>query len=115
MPTLRRVALLTTLLLPLFAAAWPVFSGEATTESQQHLLSDIKYLASDELEGRGVGTKGLDLAADYIRDQFAKAGLNVVSAKGEAFQKFKMTTSSSLTGLSLFQSNPEPSDQSTIE
>src|SRR3954464_4608220 len=28
----------------------------------------LTYLASDELEGRGVGTKGLDLAADYIAD-----------------------------------------------
>jgi len=49
MPTRRRFGLLAAILLPLFAIAWPVFSGEATTESQQHLLSDIKYLASDEL------------------------------------------------------------------
>ena len=30
--------------------------------------TSAKYLSSDELEGRGVGTKGLDLAADYIAD-----------------------------------------------
>ena len=32
-----------------------------------------QYLASDELEGRGIDTKGLDKAADYIAKQFAEA------------------------------------------
>lgn len=89
------------------AAVLPAFS-DAPGESQQHLLQDIKYLASDDLEGRGIGTKGLDLAAAYIRDQFAKAGLNVASVKGDAFQKFEMTTGSSLgTPNSLDLSGPE--------
>jgi hypothetical protein len=61
-------------------------------ESQTHLLNDIKYLASDELEGRGIGTKGLNKAADYIRDQFKAAGLDVTRVNGGAFQFFKMTT-----------------------
>ncbi len=56
------------------------------------LLSDVKYLASDALEGRGVGSKGLDLAADFIRDQFAAAGLNVTRVNGGAFQVFTMAT-----------------------
>ena len=39
------------------------------------MLKDIEYLASDELAGRGLGTVGLDKAADYIAKQFADAGL----------------------------------------
>ncbi|MAF84106.1 MAG: M20/M25/M40 family metallo-hydrolase [Gammaproteobacteria bacterium] len=46
----------------------PVFSRE-------RLLEHIQYLASDELEGRGLGTPGLAKAADYIADQFKAAGL----------------------------------------
>ncbi|HXZ16448.1 MAG TPA: PA domain-containing protein, partial [Roseiarcus sp.] len=61
-------------------------------ESQTHLLNDIKYLASDELEGRGIGTNGLNKAADYIREQFKEAGLDVTQVNGGAFQFFKMTT-----------------------
>ena len=53
-------------------------------ESQNHLLNDIKYLASDELEGRGIGTKGLNKAADYIREQFKDAGLDVKIRPGTA-------------------------------
>ncbi len=77
--------------LTLVAVAWltPVF-GEAAPQMKDRLLNDIKYLASDELEGRGVGTKGLSLAADYVRRQFEKAGLDVTRINGRAFQSFTM-------------------------
>lgn len=65
--------------------------GDAVTEAETRLLDQVKYLASDELEGRGVGTKGLDKAADFVRDEFEKAGLNVSAVDGDAFQQFKMT------------------------
>ena len=85
--------------IPVFAAAIltlacfaPVCSGDAAAEAEQRLLTDIKYLASDELEGRGVGLKGLDVAADYIRDEFAKAGLAVNAVGGGPFQTFTMST-----------------------
>ncbi len=70
----------------------PRVPADTPSESQRHLLNDIKYLASDELEGRGIGTKGLNKAADYIRDQFKEAGLDVTQVNGGAFQFFKMTT-----------------------
>ncbi|MCP4002183.1 MAG: M20/M25/M40 family metallo-hydrolase, partial [Gammaproteobacteria bacterium] len=43
--------------------------------SEARMLKDIAYLASDELAGRGLGTEGLDKAADYIAGQFSDAGL----------------------------------------
>src|SRR6266478_3426235 len=54
--TSRFIPLFTTALLALAGLA-PVYSGDAVAESEQRLLTDIKYLASDELEGRGVGLK----------------------------------------------------------
>lgn len=62
----------------------------AAPVSQERLRDDLKILASDEYEGRGIGTKGIDRAAEYISDQFAKAGLNVVSAGGDAYQEFEV-------------------------
>lgn len=35
----------------------------------------VSYLASDELEGRGLGTKGASLAKEYIASEFESAGL----------------------------------------
>src|SRR5579863_10108951 len=35
----------------------------------------VQFLADDKLEGRDVGTKGYDAAADYVVKQFERAGL----------------------------------------
>ena len=71
------------------AAAWP---AKAVPGTQDRLKTDLQYLSSDKLEGRGVGTKGLNLAADYIRNQFRRAGLAVKRVDGDAFQKFSLVT-----------------------
>ena len=69
-------------------------NNAANTERR---LSDAdRYLASDELEGRGLGTKGIDLAAEYIADQFAEAGLKTQLYDGTPFQKFNMVTGTDL-------------------
>ncbi|HET9387248.1 MAG TPA: M20/M25/M40 family metallo-hydrolase [Gemmatimonadales bacterium] len=41
----------------------------------RRVLADVRYLADDAQEGRGVGTAGLGRAGAYIRDGFARAGL----------------------------------------
>jgi hypothetical protein len=53
----------------------------------ERVTADLKYLADDRREGRGLGTAGLDSAAQYVAEQFARIGL----APGEAdgfFQPF---------------------------
>ena len=72
----RIVAVLGCSLLLVAAVAMPL-RGEALLETKARLLDDVKYLASDELEGRGPGTNGINLAAKFIKEQFAKAGLAV--------------------------------------
>ena len=52
----------------------------------------VTYLASDELEGRRIGTPGLQKAADYIADAFGKLGLQSVPGLDGYFQPFTMTT-----------------------
>lgn len=71
-------------------------AAELTGTAEDRLSKDLKYLADDKLEGRGVGTDGLNLAADYIRDQFQAAGLDVTAVDGGAFQKFTMVTGTKL-------------------
>ncbi len=46
----------------------PVFSSRA-------LMEHVTFLASPELEGRGVGGDGLQKAAEYVAQRFAAAGL----------------------------------------
>lgn len=82
--SLRLIALLT-----LLAACLPTWSdqaGPAPEISVDRIRADIKYLASDQLQGRGVGSRGEELAVDYIREQFTKAGLKPAGEKGTFFQ-----------------------------
>jgi hypothetical protein len=65
-------------------------SAEDASSSRDRILADIQYLAADEREGRGIGTRGLDDAADYVRDQFQKAGLKPGLPDGGYFQNFDM-------------------------
>ena len=41
----------------------------------RRVLADVRFLADDAQEGRGVGTAGLERAGAYIRETFARAGL----------------------------------------
>lgn len=74
-----------TLLLALLAAA--ACSQEI---SGARIRAHVKFLASDLLEGRGVGTRGGDLATEYLASQFAIAGLKPAGDNGSYFQKVPM-------------------------
>lgn len=58
----------------------------------RELQSHVQYLASDELEGRGSGTKGNTLAAEYIANQFSQYGLLPYGDNGTYFQTFSVLT-----------------------
>ncbi len=69
---------------------------KAAGSSETRLLDSVRYLSSDDLEGRGVGTHGLDLAAQYIASQFEQMGLKTALFDGSPFQKFPMTVGTEL-------------------
>jgi hypothetical protein len=53
------------------------------------LLAHVRWLADPAREGRGFGSPGLAATADYIRDQFAAAGLRPGGVDGGWFQPFR--------------------------
>ena len=87
-------------LIPMIAAAACLIAAAARAEEQtaleSRLLTGLKYLASDELGGRGVGTPGLEKAADFIRNEFSQAGLRTDLFDGSPFQPFEITLKSEL-------------------
>src|SRR5262245_41559139 len=56
----------------------------------RRVLADVRYLADDAREGRGVGTRGIEDAAQYIADGFKRAGLAPAGADNSFFQPFTL-------------------------
>jgi acetylornithine deacetylase/succinyl-diaminopimelate desuccinylase-like protein len=57
---------------------------------------DVFFLASPDCEGRGIETKGIERAANYIVESFRTSGLKPGMKDGTYFQPFSVTMSSSL-------------------
>ena len=64
-------------------------SAEPPTGSVERLKADVYYLASGTLEGRGISTPGVDLAARHIRAEFRRIGLKSGTPDGSYFQPFE--------------------------
>lgn len=81
------------------AADEAVTPGEAVTAEEavskeaivSRVRADIEYFASDELEGRGIETKGIELAAERILAEYEKFGLNPGMPDGSFRQSFPVT------------------------
>ncbi len=70
--------------------ATAALSTEPGDISGENMRAHVKYLASDALEGRGVGTHGEKLATEYIAEQFKLAGAKPAGANGTYFQRVPM-------------------------
>jgi len=64
--------------------------------SAEDLRSHVRFLASDELEGRGSGTEGNVKAAQYIVTQFEKHGLSPGGDNGSYLQTFDFVSGVSM-------------------
>ena len=78
----------------MFVRAWAVailtfsaFAAEDPHVSPENLRARVQYLASDRLEGRGVGTNGGKLATEYIASQLKAAGVPPAGDHGSYFQR----------------------------
>ena len=65
-----------------------LYSQSSPQITAGELQKHVKYLASDELEGRRVGSKGANAAADYIANELKTYGLKPLGDKGTYFQNF---------------------------
>ena len=76
----------------------------------EKIRAHVKFLSSDLLEGRGMGQRGSDIAAEYIATQFALDGLKPAGDQGTYFQEVPMVSVTTLpdTTLSLVPKNGEP-------
>jgi hypothetical protein len=70
--------------------------AEDAAAIEARLADAARYLASEELEGRGLGSKGLDLAAEFIAARFADYRLKTDLYDGKPFQNFTVESAAQL-------------------
>lgn len=68
-----------------------------------YFFKHLKYLASDELKGRDVGSEGFNMAASYVAEEFKKNGMLPFGDSGTYFQKISFLKPSIITSSIKFQ------------
>lgn len=58
--------------------------------SENDLRAHIKFLSEDQLEGRGTGARGGEIAAQYLAAQLEAMGLKGAAPKGSYFQQVSL-------------------------
>src|SRR6266849_182299 len=91
-PRTKITAVALSLLTLFWLSAWALEIPAPLTPATDPLREHVRYLASDELMGRGVDTSGIKLARDYIAGQFARYGLEPGGDNGTYFQGFEVVT-----------------------
>ena len=92
----RHLFILAVLLTSLTGLVWASDKAPVTSnaklfdalESETRIMSDIYFLTSDECEGRGSTTAGINKAADYIASRLKQAGLKPAGVDGTYFQPY---------------------------
>lgn len=69
----------------------PANAADARTEAIERVGEDVRYLASDKLEGRGIQTDGIHLAADHILKEYRQHGLKPAMPDGTFKQAFDIS------------------------
>src|SRR5947208_11584591 len=75
--------------------------GQDTAVSARRIREHTRFLASDLLEGRGVGQRGGQLATEYIATQLALAGAKPAGENGTYFQKVPLVGVETAPGVHL--------------
>jgi len=68
---------------------WAAKAHTAKVDPEK-IRAHVKYLSSEELEGRGTGQKGGDMAAAYIANEFKSYGLSPAGENATYFQNVPM-------------------------
>jgi len=90
-------ATIATLVLFLTGSISPATHQSSQTQfSAEEFIEPIKYLASDQLQGRGDGTPQLDEAANYLAKHFRKVGLKPAGDDGTFLQHFTLVVGAKL-------------------
>lgn len=82
-----------------------IFALGVVGQQPARIQQDVKYLASDELEGRLTGSKGATQAARYIAKEFSRLGLKPLIQKANGTDNRYLQKFPYIAGVSLGKGN----------
>ena len=82
----------------------------AASIDSEKMRAHVRFLSLDLLEGRGPGTRGAELAAEYIATQFAVAGVEPAGDNGTYFQSVPLMAVHTIEDKTKFSLVPEKGD-----
>ena len=93
----RRILSVAIFIAALCSAFAPVYSETLSPDwtralSAVEYFKHVRFLASDDLKGRGNGTPELQRASEFIASHFRSLGLKPAGDKGTYFENFQITT-----------------------
>ena len=91
----------------------PAARTAAASIDPEKIRANVRFLSLDLLEGRGPGTRGAELAAEYIATQFALEGLKPAGENGTYFQSvplFAVHTDEDKTKFAFVPASGQPVD-----
>ncbi|MGB6745595.1 MAG: M28 family peptidase [Terracidiphilus sp.] len=91
----------------------PAARAAAQSIDSEKIRAHVRFLSLDLLEGRGPGTRGGELAAEYIATEFALAGVEPAGDNGTYFQRvplYAVHTVEDKTKFSLVPAGGQPVD-----
>ena len=91
----------------------PGARSAAASIDAEKIRAHVRFLSLDLLEGRGPGTRGAEIAAEYIATQFALAGVEPAGDNGTYFQSvplYAVHTDEEKTNFELVPSTGKPVD-----
>lgn len=92
--------------IPLLITIFCVTLHAQNSVRPSEIAAHIRFLASDSLEGREPGTRGFEIAAEYVRAQFAAVGLQPVH--GDWYQRFALRAAALDESMSSLSINGKP-------
>jgi Zn-dependent M28 family amino/carboxypeptidase len=103
----------TSAMVPMISGLPPAGRTAAASIDPEKIRAHVRFLSLDLLEGRGPGTRGAEIAAEYIATQFALAGVEPAGDNGTYFQSvplFAVHTDEEKTRFALVPSTGQPVD-----
>lgn len=82
--------IIATILISFDVSAQKIVKSIKSSVTKEGLESKLRFLASDELKGRDVGSPEIDIAALYIAEAFRSYGLQVPPGKDSYYQEVKL-------------------------